>query len=243
MFIEEQLAKGSISKLNDRIGKKNQCMPTSTVENYLKQILLEQEELGSIPVPMGRVASALGVVPGTITTMMKALADSQLVDYEPRVGVRLTVEGKKLALCVLRRHRLIELFLVETLGLDWSEIHEEAEKLEHVISDRVLERIDTLLGHPTADPHGDPIPSAKGILKVRDLESLDRCALNRSVRIARITDQTSAFLQFIESSGLTPGVEVSVTHRNPLADVITLHFSRGATLTLGSTAAEKILVE
>src|SRR6476620_7329433 len=108
---------------------------------------------------MGRLAAAMGVVPGTATTMVKTLADSGLVTYEPRSGTRLTAGGEKLALHVLRRHRLVEPFLVKTLGLDWSEVHEEAEELEHAISDKVLHRIDQLLGHPTTDPHGDPIPT------------------------------------------------------------------------------------
>ena len=112
---------------------------------------------------MGKLATAMGVVPGTATTMMEALADSGLVAYEPRGGVRLTRGGARvLALHVLRRHRLVELFLVQVLGMDWSEVHPEAEELEHAISDKVLERIDTLLGHPSVDPHGDPIPPPRG---------------------------------------------------------------------------------
>src|SRR6476661_8041735 len=136
-------------------------MPSSTVEDYLKQIYLEQQagDAGQL-VPMGRLAAAMGVVPGTATSMVKTLADSGLVSYEPRGGLRLTRGGEQLALRVLRRHRLVELFLVKTLGLDWSEVHAEAEELEHAISDRVMDRIDVLLGHPTVDPHGDPIPDS-----------------------------------------------------------------------------------
>src|SRR4051812_8652868 len=139
-------------------------MPTPTVENYLKQIYLEQQaaEDADELVPMGRLASVMGVVPGTATSMIKALADSGLVSYEPRGGAKLTRGGQQLALHVLRRHRLVELFLVKILGLDWSEVHDEAEELEHAISEKVLERIDRVLGHPSVDPHGDPIPSAKG---------------------------------------------------------------------------------
>src|SRR4051794_10565100 len=138
-------------------------MPSSTVENYLKQIYLEQQDAGAADlVPMGRLASAMGVVPGTATSMIKTLADSGLVQYEPRGGVRLTHGGEQLALHVLRRHRLVELFLVKVLGLDWSEVHAEAEELEHAISDKVLEKIDAILGKPRVDPHGDPIPLANG---------------------------------------------------------------------------------
>src|SRR5689334_14179600 len=142
------------------LGRTN--MASSTVENYLKQIYLEQQEAGEQLVPMGKLAAAMGVVPGTATTMIKALADSGLVSYEPRGGARLTRGGEQLALHVLRRHRLVELFLVKVLKLDWSEVHAEAEELEHAISEKVLERMDSLLGHPSVDPHGDPIPPAKG---------------------------------------------------------------------------------
>ena len=113
-------------------------MPSITVENYVKQLYLEQQNTPHELVPMGVLAAAMGVVPGTVTTMVKALADSGLVEYEPRGGVRLTRGGEQLALHVLRRHRLVELFLVKVLGLDWSEVHDEAEELEHAISDKVL---------------------------------------------------------------------------------------------------------
>src|SRR5689334_3922803 len=112
-------------------------MASRTIENYLKQIYLEQQTAGKAPVGMGRLASVMNVVPGTATTMVKALADSGLVAYSPRSGVRLTKSGNQLALHVLRRHRLVELFLVRIVGLDWAEVHEEAEELEHVISDKL----------------------------------------------------------------------------------------------------------
>src|ERR1700683_3559434 len=129
-------------------------MATSTVENYLKQLYLEQGAAEGGRVPMGQLAKAMEVVPGTATSMVKALSDSGLVDYEPRGGVRLTSRGEQLALHVLRRHRLLELFLVKVLDLDWSVVHEEADSLEHAVSERVLERIDAFLDHPTTDPHG-----------------------------------------------------------------------------------------
>src|SRR2546422_10126862 len=111
-------------------------MPSITVENYLKQLYLEQQNSAEELVQMGKLASAMGVVPGTATSMVKALADSGLVSYEPRFGAKLTRGGEQLALHVLRRHRLVELFLVKVLGLDWSEVHDEAEELEHAISEK-----------------------------------------------------------------------------------------------------------
>src|SRR5262245_12943201 len=126
-------------------------MASSTVENYLKQILLLSVADGEL-VSMGALAVALEVVPGTATTMVKSLAADGLVDHRPRHGVRLTAEGRRVALGVLRRHRLIETFLVDVLKMDWTKVHAEAEQLEHAISDEVLDRLDALLGHPTTDP-------------------------------------------------------------------------------------------
>src|SRR5690242_21900009 len=170
-------------------------MASVTVENYLKRLYLEQQHAPGELVSMGRLAAALGVVPGTATTMVKALSDSGLVAYEPRGGVRLTRGGEQLALHVLRRHRLVELFLVKVLGLDWSEVHEEAEELEHAVSDKVLEKIDAYLGRPSVDPHGDPIPTAKGRPRAEPThESLAACEPGKSYRIARVIDQGPEFL-------------------------------------------------
>lgn len=217
--------------------------PTSTVENYVKQILVEQHETPAGAVPTGRVAAALGVVPGTATAMMKTLAEAGLVEYAPRMGVRLTEKGENLALNVLRRHRLTELFLVKILKLDWAEIHDEAEKLEHVLSERVLERIDALLGHPRVDPHGDPIPTAKGVYDDRRLKNLCTCPVNTPLSVARITDQKSAFLRFAQENGLRPGARIRVEESADVAGTVRIRFADGNTLTLGTAAAEKIQVE
>src|SRR5690349_9424186 len=220
-------------------------MPSSTVENYIKQIYLEQQADPdpAALVPMGKLAVAMGVVPGTATSMIKALADSGLVEYEPRGGVRLTHGGEQLALHVLRRHRLVELFLVKVLGLDWSEVHAEAEELEHTISDKVLDRIDAYLGHPAVDPHGDPIPSAKGKVVELRHDSLADCPSERPFRVARVMDQDPGFLQFVERCGLMPGVAVVVQVRDKMADAIWVRPGDRRPIPLGTSAAAKILVE
>src|SRR5688500_17381968 len=147
-------------------------LPSSTVENYLKAIFRGESHLadGDRLLPMGQLASSLGVAPGTATTMVKALAESGLVEYEPYNSVRLSPAGSRLAALVLRRHRLIELFLVQVLGMSWDEVPDDAEQLEHVVSDRLIERIDELLGHPEVDPPGDPIPTPEGELVSRALD-------------------------------------------------------------------------
>ena len=216
---------------------------SSTVEDYLKHLYAEQAAAGSGLLPMGKLAQALGVTPGTATTMVKALSDSGLVKYEPRDGVRLTAAGERHALNVIRRHRLVELFLVRELGLDWSEVHEEAEELEHAISEKVLDKIDALLGHPQFDPHGDPIPGAKGQLASATLKSLAECVLHKPVRIGRVTGQDAAFLQTLNRLGLTPGTQVVVEARDTLADSVTIRPKGQSVTTLGTAAAAKILVE
>lgn len=216
-------------------------MPSSTVEDYLKAIYIERSAPGEL-LPMGKLASAMKVTPGTATSMVKALADSGLVDYEPRGGVTLTRGGEQLALHVLRRHRLVELFLVQILGLDWSEVHDEAEELEHTISDKVLAKIDDFLGHPSVDPHGDPIPNSRGKVANLPTRRLNECQPAERVRIARILDQNPDFLRFLDRSGLVPGIELTIDQCDLLADAISIHPTGKAPLTLGSTAAGKILV-
>jgi DtxR family Mn-dependent transcriptional regulator len=216
---------------------------TSTVENYVRQLYLEQRAVDGKMILMGRLATVMGVVPGTATSMVKALADAGLVDYQPRGGVRLTASGEKLALHMLRRHRLIELFLVKVLGLDWSIVHDEADALEHAISDQVLERIDELLGHPATDPHGDPIPTSKGHFHEPRRMSLADCPIGKPQRIVRVLDQDPEFLQFIERQGLMPGSTITVGSREPAAEAVKICIPRKNETSLGLVAAAKILVE
>jgi DtxR family transcriptional regulator, Mn-dependent transcriptional regulator len=219
--------------------------PSSTVENYLKAIYQGQSTLPGHErlVPMGQVAAALGVAPGTATTMVKALAESGLAEYEPYSGVRLSAAGEKLAGLVLRRHRLVELFLVQVMGMSWAEVHDEAEQLEHVVSERLIERIDEMLGRPTHDPHGDPIPDPEGAIARRDLDTLLTCPFGTPLRITRIADQDPAFLRFIESNDLKPGQAVEVETRDAAADSVRLRGRDHKTITIGARAASKLLVE
>jgi DtxR family Mn-dependent transcriptional regulator len=219
------------------------AVPTSTVEDYLKCILMaEEREPGSL-VSMGHIGAALGVAPGTVTSMVKALADGGLVGYEPYSGVRLTPAGRQLAAHVLRRHRLVELFLVKFMGFGWSEVHAEAERLEHAVSDRLIERIDEMLGFPAVDPHGDPIPSAHGEVAEPALLNLLHAPIGGALRVARVTDQSGAFLRLLERQGLTPGARLAIEERDEAADSVALRLATGERLNLGFRAASKILVE
>lgn len=218
--------------------------PSSTVENYLKAIYQAEMAPGGdgALVPMGRLASALRVVPGTATTMVKALSDSGLVRYEPYAGVRLTPAGQKLAALVLRRHRLIELFLVKVLGMSWAEVHDEAERLEHAASDRLIDRIDAMLGWPAVDPHGDPIPDPDGAVATPRYQNLLTCPLDTPVVLTRVADQDAAFLRFLESHELTPGRSLRVAARDEAADRVQVRIAPGRPVMIGMRAAAKLLV-
>lgn len=218
-------------------------LPSSTVENYLKAIYNAQVGLepGQL-VPMGQLASALAVVPGTATTMVKALSESGLVKYEPYTGVRLTAAGEKLAALVLRRHRLVELFLVNVMGMSWTEVHDEAEHLEHAVSDRLISRMDEMLGYPSVDPHGDPIPGPEGTVAVPDYETLLTCPLNTRMTVGRLSDQDRQFLRFAERHDLKPGQIVRVDERDTAADSVGLRVGEDRQVTIGARAASKVLV-
>ncbi len=218
-------------------------MPTASREDYLKRIYRLQTRQGDEPVGMGDLARAVGVAAGSVTGMVKALVEMGLVSYEPYIGVRLTQQGERIALHVLRRHRLVEAFLVSTLGLDWSAVDAEAEAIEHVISDELLEHIDVFLGRPQFDPHGDPIPDADGRVTRIPYRPLDRCLAGEHVRISRVSDQDSAFLQFIDRIGLKPGARALVVAIDAEAQTVTVDPVEGQPVALSADAAAKLLVE
>ena len=218
-------------------------LASQTVENYLKAIYVAQvpDDERSL-VPMGQLAAALGVVPGTATTMVKTLAESGLAKYEPYMGVRLTPAGERLAAMVLRRHRLIEQFLVQVLSMNWSEVHEEAEKLEHAVSERLIDRIDEMLGRPSVDPHGDPIPGPEGELNRQSYPDLLTSPLDTPLSVIRVTDQDADFLRFLEQRGLKPGQRIRIEARDTTSDSVTLRSETGMQTTIGTRAASKLLV-
>jgi DtxR family Mn-dependent transcriptional regulator len=220
-------------------------LPTSTVENYLKTIHLGSTAPGSslLLLPMGQLAAAVGVTPGTATTMVKTLAESGLVKYEPYSGVALTRTGEKLAALVLRRHRLVELFLVQIMGFRWDEVHDEAEILEHSVSDGLVDRMDEMLGRPKADPHGDPIPTADGVIRPQDAQTLLTCPLHEQVTVIRVIDQDKMFLRFIACNKLKPGEAIEVEERDDAADSVRLRGQDDHRITIGTRAASKLLVQ
>jgi DtxR family Mn-dependent transcriptional regulator len=218
-------------------------MHSSTVENYLKTIWgLQQRSPDSPLVPIGRVAQKLSVTPGTATTMMNQLLKQELVDYIPRKGVSLNVAGRKAALQVLRRHRLVESFLVEIMRLDWAEVHEEAEVLEHVISERLLARMDQMLGHPTHDPHGAPIPTSEGEVPSQSTQTLAECSPG-DFTLTRVRENRPDFLQWLALLGLKPGTFLRLIVRDSFADTLTLVIAEGPDqVQISLSAAKSLLV-
>lgn len=215
-------------------------MVSSTVENYLKAILHLQRKSGVATV--GEIARELEVTPGTVTTMMRHLSAEKLVDYAPRRGLKLRQEGELAALRVIRRHRLVELFLVQVMKLDWSEVHAEAEMLEHVVSDRLVDRMDEMLGFPTHDPHGDPIPDRDGRVVELDAEPLADVDAGE-YRLVRVSDEDSALLGWLHDKGLSIGEEFRLDHPDRAAGVLEIARRGGETLQLGVQMAEQVFVE
>ncbi|MEM1082533.1 MAG: metal-dependent transcriptional regulator [Verrucomicrobiota bacterium] len=213
-------------------------MPSSTVENYLKAILrLSDESPDEALVGIGRIATALELTSGTVTTMMKHLGKEGFVDYQPRKGVVLTETGRAAAVQVLRRHRLIELFLVEVMHLDWAHVHEEAEVLEHVLSDRMVERIDEMLGRPAHDPHGDPIPNAEGVVREDEFKALSECEPGE-YQLVRVARDEPDFLRWLQEQGLRPGAGIEVRGIDKLAGIVEIRVDGGEqSLRIGEAVA------
>ncbi|MBX6316323.1 MAG: metal-dependent transcriptional regulator [Isosphaeraceae bacterium] len=217
-------------------------MPSLTVENYVKTIYLiaARGEPGEA-VATGALAQALDVSPGTVTGMLKTLSEADLATYTPYEGARLTPAGQRLAMKVLRRHRLVELFLVQTLEMPWDEVHEEAEHLEHAVSERLVDRIDAYLGHPAFDPHGDPIPRADGSMAEPVGVPLAQLGRGRRFRLVRVVDQDPAFLRYLTECGLDLHTEGELVENRPEAGALVLR-AGGRLVALGHEAAGKVLV-
>jgi DtxR family Mn-dependent transcriptional regulator len=175
--------------------------------------------------------------------MLKTLSEADLATYTPYEGAQLTASGRRLALKVLRRHRLVELFLAQTLDMPWDEVHEEAEHMEHAVSERLVDRIDAYLGQPAVDPHGDPIPRADGSLPEPELGGtpLSELARGQRFRVVRVVDQDPAFLRYLTECGLDLGAVGTLAENRPEAGALVLQL-RDRPIALGFDAASKVLV-
>lgn len=222
-------------------GRDRRASSTEAVEDYAKAIhALAAREPG--PVGTNALSERLGVSPGTVTAMVKRMADLGLVSYEPYHGVELTPPGERMALEVIRHHRLLESFLAEELGMPWDKIHDEAEVLEHYISEELEERIAEALGDPQRDPHGDPIPS-------RDLTISDPAPgvplleLGAGIEgtFSRVSDGRPEMLRFLDAAGIRPGAGLRVVRREPFGGAIIVSSAAGET-PIGPDLAARMLV-
>ena len=230
-----------IEALPDGTSHQRQNLNHQAIEDYLKTIyMLANEES---PVSTSRIAEARDVKPASATSMIKRLASLKMVDYEKHYGVTLTAAGEKLALEVIRHHRLIELYLMEALGFSWDEVHEQADILEHVISEKLEERIAAALNYPEFDPHGDPIPAKDGSIALVDLEMLADVPEGQVVLVRRILDDAnSELLRYLADMGLVPGTAVTVQTIAPFDGPLTLLINEEPKV-VGRNVAASVLVE
>ena len=229
-----------IEALENSSSPQRDSLNHQAIEDYLKTIytLAEVES----PVSTSRIADARQVKPGSVTSMLRRLAGLNLVNYEKHYGVTLTDNGEKIALEVIRHHRLLELYLMEALGFGWDEVHEQADLLEHVISEKLEERIAAALGYPTLDPHGDPIPDRDGSMMVMHTRPLSDVSPGELAQVARIpADNNSEMLRHLAELGLTPGTLVRVTAVAPFDGPFSIEIN-GQNKVIGFTVAQAVLV-
>lgn len=215
-------------------------MQTQAVEDYLKSIfnLQDQEERVSTT----SLAQHLQVAPASVTGMIKKLAAMNLLVYTPYQGVRLTEAGEKIALEVIRHHRLVESYLAEALGVPWDQVHEEADKWEHILSEDLEDRMDEMLGYPTTDPHGSPIPTREGVMPESSAVPLTEIPENTRVTIAEVSDHDPAMLRYLGDMGLAPGSEIRLISIAPFKGPVTIRVE-GQEHAIGQEVASHILVE
>jgi DtxR family transcriptional regulator, Mn-dependent transcriptional regulator len=212
---------------------------SSSVGDYIKAIW----DLGGVGSASTKdVAARLLVSPASVSNMFVRLQEMGLAEYERYQGASLTERGRVEALRLVRRHRLIETFLLEHLGYDWQDVHEEAERLEHAVSDGFTERLAELLGHPDHDPHGDPIPSAEGTMEVDDSFTLSRASAGRRLRIAKVRDEDAAMLDYFGDRNLVPGRWLTIREVRAIDGVVIVEDEDAEVHALGEPLARAIFV-
>jgi DtxR family Mn-dependent transcriptional regulator len=213
---------------------------TEAVEDYAKAIhALSHRDEG--PVSTSALAERLGVSPGSVTAMLKRMGEMGLVKHEPYHGVTLTADGERVAIEVIRHHRLLESYLAEALGMPWDRVHDEAEVLEHYISEDLEERLASALGDPAVDPHGDPIPDRELTLDEGGGTPLARLEAGERGTFTRVSDSDPAMLRYLAERGIRPGAKLEVREREPFGGPLTILIER-ATHTIGGELAERMLV-
>jgi len=212
---------------------------SSSIGDYLKAIWTIAETASA---STKDISGHLSVAPASVTNMLGRLQEMGLVRYERYRGASLTGRGLEEALRLVRRHRLIESFLLGHLGYSWEEVHDEAERLEHAVSDEFTERLAELLGHPAHDPHGDPIPAADGTLEPDDSLPLGEAEVGGKVRISKVSDESTPILDYLGGRGLVPGTLLTVREVRALDGVVTVEDEGGEIHALGESLARSVFV-
>lgn len=212
---------------------------SEAIEDFLKEVYMLQQEHERVQTSM--LAEALKITAPSTTEMAKKLAKANLVVHEPYRGIQLTPAGERVALEIIRNHRLIELFLVEALGFTWDEVHDEAERLEHAMSERLAQRIAEFLSNPRYDPHGDPIPTAEGNIQPRRLVPLSEWPAEDRGVIARLVDQSPAMLRYLAEKGLIVGASITVVTRDPFDGPLALRVDEHEQI-IGQNVARHVLI-
>lgn len=217
---------------------KNSLGLSQSVEDYLKIIYVLQSE-GNVA-STTNIAKAMDVSSASVTNMLKRLAKLNLLEHESYKGAKLTSTGNKIALEILRHHRLLELYLKEVMGYSWDEVHDEAEMLEHHISEQFEDRIAELLNHPTHDPHGDPIPSKDGVMPKMAQLSISEAEENTPYIIGRVKDQDPELLRYLEKIGLIPGVKIEVIEKAPFSGPLNVKIEDKDEQVIGHAVASEV---
>jgi DtxR family transcriptional regulator, Mn-dependent transcriptional regulator len=214
-----------------------------SVEDYLKAIYHLAE--GGEVVATSDIAERMAVAPASVTGMVKRLAEAGHLEHTPYHGVRLTDAGQKAALAVVRRHRILETYLITKLGYDWAGVHDEAERLEHAVSDDLIERMAFALGDPQYDPHGAPIPTREGTIERPSLVALAEVDTGATVTLRQVGDDDAERLRFLKSLGLVPTAEITVVDKQPFGGPISIRVGgdKGGERVIGTELAASILVE
>ena len=214
---------------------------SDSAQNYLK-IIYGLGEWSTAPVTATEIAAKAGMKLSTVSGALAKLRSQGLLDHAPYGAVQLTDTGRSYAVAMVRRHRLIETFLVDMLGYRWDQVHDEAEQLEHAVSDFLIERIDQLLEHPVKDPHGDPIPTAEGTVALPAAVNLGKLAEDASVVVERISDDDSQLLQYFQEHQLVVGARLQVALGDPYSQTLEVQAEHGPLLRLGPAAASAVWV-
>jgi DtxR family Mn-dependent transcriptional regulator len=216
-------------------------MQSETIENYLKTIY-NLSAANSAIVNNKQLAEKLNVIPATVTEAVKKLHDLKLVVYEKSYGTRLTASGSKMALNIIRRHRIWETYLANELGFGWDEVHEIAEELEHIKNDKLIKKLSEKLGHPNFDPHGDPIPDEKGKIQKSNFIKLSEAKTKGNYKVMGVTDHSTAFLKYLEKHQLIIGASISIKTIEEFDNSIILVCQKKE-VSISPKAAECIIVE